>query len=143
MILLLIFELAYISYPTVNKRDKYLKSEIVNDIAGYRDGTINAVKYIKSIDSSLFFRIEKDYSSGNAEHTSLNDAMVQGYYGTTSYGSFNQLNYIEFLKAVKLIPRGDEGKTRWCNGVRGVPILMAFAGVKYFLTREENNNLMH
>ena len=143
MILLLIFELAYISYPTVNKRDKYLKSEIVNDIAGYRDGTINAVKYIKSIDSSLFFRIEKDYSSGNAEHTSLNDAMVQGYYGTTSYGSFNQLNYIEFLKAVKLIPRGNEGKTRWCNGVRGVPILMAFAGVKYFLTREENNNLLH
>jgi len=136
-----IIEIAYISNPSVNNRDAYLKNEIVGDIAGYNDITMNALDFIKTTDSSLFYRIEKDYSSGNSIHGSLNDAKAQGYFGTASYGSFNQLYYIKFLQEIDLIDKGSEAQTRWSKGVRGVPLMMTFASVKYFITKDFDNPL--
>jgi len=113
------------------------KKEFAENAGGYKDGTIKAVNYIKSIDKSAFYRTEKDYQSGNAMHGSLNDAMAQGYYGTTSYSSFNQLNYVRFLEETGLIQKGDESATRWVTGFRGNPLLQTFANVKYHLSKLE------
>jgi len=114
------------------------KTEFNKDKAGYADGSIKAVKYIKSIDRIPFYRIEKDYQSGNSIHGSLNDALAQGYYGTTSYSSFNQLNYVRFLEETGLIVKGDETATRWITGFRGYPLLQTFGNVKYHLSKSEN-----
>ncbi len=143
ILIMVIFELIFTANPTFSNREKYTKYEIIDNYAGYNDGTIDAINFIKQQDSTLFFRVEKDYSSGNAEHASLNDAKVQGYFGTTSYSSFNQLNYIEFLEAVGMIEKGNESQSRWCKGVRGVPLLMTFTNVKYFLTTNPQNPLLN
>lgn len=134
-------ELVYFSWFPVNNRKIYTAKELKSDLAGYNDGTFEALKFIHAQDDELFFRIEKDYSSGNSDNSSLNDAKAQGYFGTPTYGSFNQLNYIKFLEEMEVIQKGNEGQTRWCTGVRGIPLLMTFVGVKYFLSHDIQNPL--
>ncbi len=141
LLLLVCSELSYVAWYSSNKRDIYTAKELKNNLAGYKDGTMVALDSIRAHDSSLFFRVEKDYSSGNSQNTSLNDAQAQGYFGTPTYGSFNQINYIRFLEEMQVIKKGNEGQTRWCTGVRGIPILMTFVDVKYFLTHNLKNKL--
>ncbi len=142
ILLLLIVELSYFSYKSYEKRVAVTKSEFKRNKAGYKDGTLKAVNYIKSIDKTPFYRTEKDYKSGNSAHGSLNDALAQNYYGTTSYSSFNQLNYIRFLEETELIQKGDEIATRWVNGFRGYPLFQTFANVKYHLSKNKQPLLM-
>jgi uncharacterized membrane protein YfhO len=59
--------------------------------------------------------------------------MVFGYYGTSSYSSFNNINYANFLTAVDAIPPNSETHTRWSVGLLNDPILSMFAGEKYAL----------
>ncbi len=135
LLLLIIVELSYISYPASNNRDVLNKYDIVNN-GGYNDKTVDAVNFIKSVDTTNFYRIEKDYVSKG-----LNDAQAQNYFGTSSYNSFNQLNYIYFLQAIDAIKKGRESQSRWAPGVRGIPLMMTFASVKYYLTTDINNPL--
>ncbi len=139
---LIFFELSRFSYTSYADRIPVTKKEFAQNAGGYNDGTPQAVKYLKNIDPTLFYRCEKDYQSGNAEHGSLNDALAQGYYGTTSYSSFNQLNYVRFLEESGLIPRGDETSTRWITGFRGNPLLMTFGNIKYFFSKSEKPEMM-
>ena len=142
LILLLTVELSYFSYKSYADREPVTKKEFKENAGGYKDGTIKAVEYIKSIDKTLFYRTEKNYQSGNAMHGSLNDAMAQGYYGTTRYSSFNQLNYVRFLEETGLIQKGDETATRWVTGFRGNPLLQTFGNVKYHLSKSEKPDMM-
>jgi len=141
ILLLLVFELSYFSYKSYDSRQAFTKHEFNKDKGGYADGSIKAVDYIKHSDNS-FYRIEKDYQSGNAIHGSLNDAQAQGYFGTTSYSSFNQLNYVRFLEEIKLIQKGDETATRWLTGLRGYPLLQTFGNVKYHLSKSETPDFL-
>jgi uncharacterized membrane protein YfhO len=59
--------------------------------------------------------------------------MVFGYYGTSSYSSFNNINYTNFLTAVDAIPPHSETHTRWSVGLLNDPLLSTFAGEKYAL----------
>ena len=138
----LFFELTFSSYKTVNDRQAYSKREFKHSAGGYFDNTIDAVSYLKSIDGA-FYRVEKDYWSGTSEHGSLNDAKVQGYYGTTSYSSFNQGNYIRFLQEAGVIEAGNEGQTRWATGLRGQPILSTWGNIKYFFTKNDSSNFLN
>jgi len=142
LIVIVTLEVSYISWFSVNDRDVYMTNEMKGTMAGYKDGTIEIVDYLRQTDSTMFYRIDKDYFSGNSQHSSLNDAKAQGYFSTPSYGSFNQKYYIRFLEEVGVIQKGNEGQTRWATGVRGIPLLMTFANVKYFLTRNLENKLM-
>jgi len=138
LILTLVFELTYFARHSLNERDAVSRSSFEINKAGYADGTIKAVDYIKAIDSTKFYRTEKDYQSASGMHGSLNDAKAQGYFGTTSYSSFNQLNYIRFQEEIGLIQKGDETATRWSTGFRGNPLLQTFGNVKYHLSKSEN-----
>ena len=142
LLVVVVFELSYFSYKSYAERVPVTKDEFNKDKGGYADGTIKAVNYINSIDKSKFYRIEKDYQSGNSIHGSLNDAKAQGYYGTTSYSSFNQLNYVRFLEETGLIQKGDEIATRWVTGLRGYPLLQTFGNVKYHLSKSEKPNFL-
>lgn len=127
------FEMFYFSSQTVNERDAMTGAEL-KDKVGFNDYTVEAVKYLKEKDKS-FYRLNKDYSSGLAIHQSINDAKVQGYYGSASYHSFNQKNYIKFLGAVNVLDPKDENATRWAMGVNTRPLLFSLMGGKYWLIR--------
>ena len=142
ILLLVVLELSYFTNNSYATRTPVIKSEFAINAGGYKDGTIKAINYINNIDSSQFFRIEKDYQSGNAIHGSLNDAMAQGYYGTTNYSSFNQLNYVRFLEETGIIQKGNESETRWITGFRGSPLLQTFGNVKYHLSKNENPDFL-
>jgi len=137
LLIILCVEAMFFSYITVNKRFVVTSDELKNKV-GYNDYTIEALEYIQTHDKS-FFRINKDYASGNSMHTSLNDAMIQGYYGTPSYCSFNQLYYIKFLSDTGVIQRENEHHTRWAPGLISRPILQTFASVKYHLSKREDS----
>jgi uncharacterized membrane protein YfhO len=67
--------------------------------------------------------------------------MIQGYYGTPSYQSFNQLNYIRFLSETNTIHGNIETETRWSIGLLNRPLLQTFANIKYTLAKETNRSL--
>jgi len=129
-------EVTLFSYITVNKRF-VVSSDELHEKVGYNDYTIEALKYIQSHDKG-FFRINKDYASGISIHTSLNDALVQGFYGTSSYCSFNQHYYIKFLSDTGVIQSNNEFQTRWAQGLITRPFLQTLASIKYNLSKRED-----
>ncbi len=137
LLLLCVIELTSFSSITVNKRDVITKY-VLKDKVGYNDYTVEAVNYLRQNDKE-FYRLNKDYSSGLAIHSSINDAKVQGFYGTPSYFSFNQKNYIKFLGDLNVIDVKDENATRWAKGLADRPILFSIASGKYWLSKRTDN----
>jgi uncharacterized membrane protein YfhO len=136
-----LLEVLYSSSSTVNNRDAVTGAELSEKV-GYNDYTKEAVNFIKSKDNS-FYRINKDYFSGSAMHASINDAKAQGFFGTPSYHSFNQKNYIKFLGDVNVLDPRDENATRWARGVVDRPLLFSLVAGKYSLTRQAGQNLIN
>ncbi len=124
-------ELGTLSHDTVNNRE-FITTADLKDRIGYNDRSVEAIAFIKQQDKD-FFRVEKNYSSSPAIHLSLNDSKVQHYFGTGSYHTFNQLNYINFLSAFDLLNTENERQTRWVVGVRNKPLLQMLTGVRYLL----------
>ncbi len=141
LIVLCFFEVAYFSSITVNKRD-VVTGSMLKDKIGYNDYTVESIAYLKNTDKD-FFRVNKDYSSGLAIHSSINDAKVQGFYGTTSYYSFNQKNYIKFLGDLNVIDVKDENATRWAKGLGDRPILFSIASGKYWLSKRTDRAVVN
>ena len=133
LLVLLCIELGYLSQITVNDRPLITREEMTTKVA-YNDYSVDAVNFIKKQDHS-FYRIDKNYGSSPAIHASLNDGMVQDYYGTSAYSSFNQLNYIHFLETVDVSRKDVEQDTRWPRGTRGRPVLEGIVSAKYFLSK--------
>ncbi|NDC41927.1 MAG: hypothetical protein EBZ77_10310, partial [Chitinophagia bacterium] len=79
---MLVLELCYLSGITTNGWAAYEGDS--KQKTGYTDYTQDAIKYIKERDKS-FYRIDKSYGSSMAIFNSINDALVQDYYGTSSY----------------------------------------------------------
>jgi uncharacterized membrane protein YfhO len=124
-------ELASFSYDSVNKRHALTTTELHKKI-GYNDYSIEALAFIKQQDND-FFRVEKNYGSSPGQLTSLNDSKVQHYFGTSSYHSFNQLNYINFLSANNVLNSKIEEDTKWVGGIKNEPLLQILTGVRYLL----------
>ena len=133
-------ELIHFDQQTVSGANRLAvtRSELKERV-GYNDDTMDVIRDIQRKDNS-FFRVTKTWFSGPAPLLSRNDAMVFGYYGTMSYSSFNDPNYIKFLLAVDAIsgtnPEEIWSQTVWSNGLFGRPLLSAFACEKYLLTYE-------
>ncbi|MBC2717650.1 MAG: YfhO family protein [Desulfobacteraceae bacterium] len=133
LLTVLCIEAGYLSSITVNNRTPVTREQFESKV-GYNDYTVEGVAYIKSVDSG-FYRINKDYPSPLGDFDSINDAKVHGYFGTPSYSSFNKQEYIEFLKAVEIIEKGKEVKTRWAIGLLQRPLLQAISSVRYNLVK--------
>ena len=139
-LLLLAVELTSFSSLTVNRNTNITASEMTEK-TGYNDYSIEAVNFIKKTDPS-FYRIDKNFSSSPAIHGSLNDAMVNNYYGTSSYSSFNQKYYIQYLRAYGVISATNEYDSRWAVGLANWPIVESLNSVKYFLAQGSYNSLL-
>src|SRR5262249_35333303 len=122
------FDRITVNRPTVTKQE-------LRERVGFNDETVGAIRDVKAGDSS-FFRITKTWGSGPATRPSYNDAMVFNYYGTMSYSSFNNLDYIKFLLAVDAISSADVATdAQWSPGLVGHPLLSMFVCEKYALIK--------
>ncbi len=133
-LIVLVSELTWFSSISVNRTANPRATEW-NDKLGYNDYSVDAISYIKSHDKS-FYRIDKMIGSSPAERQSLNDAMVQDYYGTSCYNSFNQKYYLQYLLANNVINPNNESESRWSSGLIGRPLLESLNSVKYILSKD-------
>ncbi len=101
---------------------------------GYDDDTKDALKLLSKLDSG-FYRIDKNYFSAPALYRSYNDGLMQDYNGTSSYGSFNQLHYINFMQACGISDPHSETESRWSKGLTGHPVFESQNLVRYFLIK--------
>jgi len=129
----LVIELSYFSWCTVNRRSTVSGKDLAVK-TGYNDYTLEAINFLKQSDKT-FYRVDKNYYSSPAIHGSLNDAMVQGYYGSCSYNPFNQLHYINYLKTMGIINKVNELESRWSPGLVNRFILESLNDVKYVLSK--------
>lgn len=140
---LVIIELIYLSSFTINRRDAVSASELQQKVSvAYKDYSEDAVDYVKKTEKAPFYRIDKNYFSSGASNFSLNDNQVQGFYTTSSYNSFAQLNFINYLVKYNVINKENEYESRWVSGLinppnRLLPIgtLEALNNVKYIFAK--------
>jgi len=114
--------------PTVQKADLYRGMAAPGDL-------IDALQDLNRDDNS-FFRVTEMHLSDRGPATESNYPMMLGYYGTASYSSFNDFNYISFLDAVGMLRSHFEIDTRWTVGLTGNFLLSLFGGEKYVLTQD-------
>jgi uncharacterized membrane protein YfhO len=122
-------EVVLIHYSSTNNRNTLEKNSIP-----YFDSTIPIVDYIKSTDSSSFYRVDKQYFSQRT-----NDAMVQDYYGIKAYSSMNPKSYVDFCqffgltdgKQIRHLPNREPTINRYS--------LLDLLSVKYLLTKNKLN----
>jgi Bacterial membrane protein YfhO len=134
-VLISLINLVYFDGLTVNRPT--LHKDDVRQRKGYNDHTIEALLDVKATHEHGFFRINKTWGSGLANRISYNDAMVFGYYGTMSYSSFNNLDYIKFLLGTEAIPADNLAiDAQWSTGLLWEPLLSAFACEKFLITLE-------
>ena len=131
LLIISFIELTSFNYYTVNNRDVVSAADIYKK-TGYNDYSVEAISFIKQQDNE-FFRIEKNYSSSPAMLAGFNDSKVQHYFGTSSYNSFNQPNYINFLAACGVLNPNIKTETMWAVGIRNKPLLQILTGVRYYL----------
>jgi hypothetical protein len=130
-----LINLVYFDGLTVNRPT--LRKDDVRQRKGYNDQTIEALLDAKATNEHGFFRVNKTWGSGLANRISYNDAMVFGYYGTMSYSSFNNLDYIKFLLGTEAIPAYNLATdAQWSTGLLWEPLLSTFACEKFLITRE-------
>lgn len=124
-------ELIYFNRIAATHRDFVTKSELDSQLAA-NSTTAIALRDIAADDQG-FFRLTKPRPAIVTRWSSLNDAMIFDFYGTSSYSSFNNANYTKFLAAVGEIKSNSEVHTRWAVGSMDNPLLSTFLGEKYAL----------
>lgn len=131
-------ELVFLSSFSVNRRVTVYTRELTEKI-DYNDYSIEAVAYTKK-NEKAFYRIDKNYYSSGAIHGSLNDNKIHDYYGTSSYNSFANNNFIKYLKQYGIITGKNEYESRWASGLINRPILQTLNNVKYIMVKRGYTN---
>ncbi len=112
IVLISIIDSTIEAYSTINFRHSLTQKDLQSK-KGFNDYSLDAVNWIKAQDRT-FYRIEKDYSAGDAlQLYSVNDAMIQGYNGLRIFTSFNHMSYVKYLMALDGLEKIDERNTRW------------------------------
>jgi len=132
---LVCLEMILFATPTLQER-KIVTQDDLKTGKGYFDTTQKIITEIKERDTS-FFRMEKDYFSGNSRIFSYNEAQIQGFYGSAGYWAFHNPNYIRFLKSIGALYLEGETGSRFVKGIREIPPAMRLCGVKYFISKQD------
>ncbi len=127
----MISELYFAGYVSVNKRDAFQMNWLLHDKVMYRNSLLDAANIVNNRDHT-FFRADKNFVPVTARYTDLNASQYQGYNSTSAYSSFNQLGYIRFLQLTGVADSTREGDARWAVGLYERPVVEALSSVKYF-----------
>ncbi len=126
-------EISIMTNGTFNEREAVKKEDLAYRI-GFNDYTNEAIAFIKNNDKD-FYRIHKDYISSIGKYASFNNSLIQNYYGSASYSSFNQKYYVNFLQKMGVITDSSEIATRWIFGLNDRPLLKQLVSNKYMLLK--------
>lgn len=138
LLILVVFELTYLSQFSANRRNIVSTRELKEKV-GYNDYSVEAIKYIKEHEKG-FYRVDKNYHSSPAMHGSIADHKVHEYYSTSSYNSFAQMNFINYMRGYNVIDKNNEFASRWVDGLINRPFLESLNSVKYVLTKSVSQN---
>lgn len=138
IMVLVLFELVTFSNKTVNNRDHIFTDEL-QDKKGFNDYSLEAINYIKSIDTN-FYRVAKMFPSGLSVHQSMNDAMMQNFNGLIGYTAFHNKNYLNFLQLNDALDANNPDDLKWVYKILSKPKLFSFAGAKYIIDKGETFN---
>jgi uncharacterized membrane protein YfhO len=122
-------ELVLAGSITMSGQPGALKPGFIQRGENYFDPGVNAA-LARVREDGGFFRVERNFYSGG-----LNDALVQGYYGTSSYFGFVRPGIIDFYRTMELSedsPRLDSYR----YGLERREELHSLLAVKYFLSRD-------
>jgi len=136
--LFLVVNLAVTAYYTINERDALTTAEFT-ERKGYNDYTNEALDFLHQSDTS-FYRVQKKYPSTWAVNSSLNDAKVFNFFGTSAYSSFNQSSYINFLIEMGLVNPNKAANLKWVSGLGNRDDIADLLGVKYKLYKAPFKN---
>jgi hypothetical protein len=141
LVLLVTIELAAFSWMTLNDRELPTPAEWESP-AGYNGYAADAFTYIKKIEHSKMYRVEKDFFPFNMSHIYMNEPKVYDYYGIGSYNSFGHINYLKYMAAYGQVNLKDEHSTRWVYefGLRNPPVLESLTNIKYFVVKKDAKN---
>lgn len=118
------------SYAVINSNGAITKEQYTERI-NYKDHTKECLDYIKSIDDTKFYRVEKLYYS-----VYLNDSMVQNYYGTKSYIGGTDFN--SDVREFAMSQGGQFLSYGYMYGFYGITETNTYLGVKYVLSKTES-----
>jgi uncharacterized membrane protein YfhO len=127
-----VFEVGVAASTTTNTNTGHLSLEFLKEKVIYNDYSYDAVQLIQKSDNT-FYRIDKNFYPESLRWSGLNFSARQGYNGTTSYSSFNQLYYIKYLQMMGVINKESEVESRYAIGTYDNPVLESQNRVKYFL----------
>lgn len=130
----------FFTYPSFNSRNAVTPETAsyveIGASGGYSDISGEIISKIRQLDREPFYRIEKTFLSG-----SLNDAVVQEYFGVKSYDLHGAAIVKLFLEK-ELYPAGGRNLPSWTNLIYGFGdrfALNTLVGVKYMLSQAPLN----
>ncbi len=143
ILITILFEIGFSVNITVNTRGSipvqmlHSKGSITYYKTSYNDYSLDAVNYIKARDNQ-FYRIDRTCDSSDM----MNYSQIQGFNGTSSYYSFNHVNYVKYLILMGIVDKKYEAGSRWITGLANISILESENNVKYFLqTKNDHKKL--
>lgn len=134
LLLFLVMEFSYSHSQSLKKRPTYSKQQFENREL-LNNYSLDAINIIKAKDKSFYRMAEESPQTQN-------DSEAKLYFGSSSYHSFNSLNYIKFLQGVDLIQAGNEFQTRWIDGLFTQPVLGTLLSTKYLIVKTTNAELL-
>jgi len=133
ILIIIVVELALFSRTTISRISGSLEPGFIERGEFYFEkNELNALEYIKSIDNG-FYRIEKDNAL-----LDLNEPLVQGYYGTSSYLGFCNPSLVDFHKTMGL-SRQSRRLASYRYGLGKRNRLHSLLSVKYYLSPSKND----
>ncbi|WP_028578955.1 YfhO family protein [Desulfogranum japonicum] len=131
LVAVIIIEIVLFSRQTVSRNRGALPPTFVQQGRFYfSPSTQSALHQIQSTDTS-FYRIEKGYNDGH-----LNDAMIQGYNGTSAYFGFVSSGVVQFYRHFGLSLNSPR-LSSYRYGMEKRADLQTLLAVKYFLCRTD------
>jgi uncharacterized membrane protein YfhO len=137
LFLVLLVDIVVEHYPTINHR-RTVKSNFEETGQFYFDGTKEVVDSISKRDTTFFRMIKSNYSRF------LDDPLIQGYNGVTSYNSINDPGYVRFLQKTN-VPFFLPNLVSYIGQFDNRPVLYDLLSVKYAITDtlSGNHNLVY
>lgn len=134
-----LLEVTVLTYSAFDGRSAVSFTDMELNLAGYDDGICEVLDDMKKNDTTKFYRTEVSYNPGIAIHSSLNCNKILDYFTTKSYNSFNQPEYVKFLRSICAVSPYLETDTRWIKGIPQMPFIYAFMSSKYLIIRQQDS----
>ncbi len=133
LLALIVFEVSVFARTTLSRSSGVLTQGFMERGERYFDQeTLQAIETIRVSDDS-FYRVEKGYISDY-----LNDAVVQGYYGTSAYYGFSLNGVVDFHRSLRISPQSPRIAS-YRYGLSKRDKLQSLLGVKYFLSKDPSD----